>query len=50
MQNFLMLNTTKTAVIIVGPRELLDQISNGQISLNNTTFASNNLDQNQGQC
>lgn len=37
-----MLNTCKSEVIIVGPRDLGDNFSNGQITLHNITLASNN--------
>lgn len=39
-QNFLMLNTNKTEVIIVGPKDLRENFSNGEITLDNIALAS----------
>lgn len=42
------LNTTKTKVVFLGPRELRNKICNGEIRLNNTAFVSNAAVENHG--
>lgn len=39
-KKFLLLNTSKTKVIVLGPLKLLDQIFNTEICLHNSIFAS----------